>query len=423
MPQTISTFRLDNGLTVVVEPMPHMRSAAWTLLVLAGSATDPEGQSGAAQLLNGMVYRGAGQRDARALSNALDDLGVLRGGSAGVEFTTFSGALLADDLEAALALYADIVRRPLLPADELDAERTLMLQSIRAINDNPTQRLFIELNKLYFPGPFGRPTLGEPAELSSIDHPALVALHAAQYRPDGAVLAVAGGVSPEQVRATAERLFGDWAGAPPVRPTPPPRTAPLYQHLAQETAQTQIALAYPSRTLDDPDYYRERLALGVLSGGMSSRLFTEVRTKRGLVYSVGASPRVYKGLALVVGYAGTQPNRAQECVEVMVGELERLSAGVDADELERSRTGLLAALVMQGEASTARAAALASDIYQIGRPRTLDEIRAAVESITLHELNQYLAANPPRNLTILTLGPAAVQVPGASTSDAPVAAD
>lgn len=410
MPQAISTFALDNGLTVVVEPMPHLRSAAWTLLLRAGAATDPDGQSGAMQLLNGMVYRGAGERDARALSNALDDLGVQRGGGVGVEYSTFSGALLADDLDAALALYADIVQRPQLPAAELDAERALALQSIQALNDNPSQRMFVELTKTYFPGPFGRSTLGEADELRRIDHAALQADHAQRFRPAGGVLAVAGGVEPERVRALAERLFGNWQGVPPALPMPQPRTAPLYQHVQQDTAQTQIGLAYRSVPLGDPHYYHERLALNVLSGGMATRLFTEVRTKRGLVYSVSAFPRIYKGLGIVMGYAGTQPERAQECVEVLLGELRRMGAGVSADELERARIGLLAALVMQGESSGARAGSMAGDVYLIERPRTLDEIRTAVEAITLDDLNAYLAAHTPRDFTVLTLGPAPVDL-------------
>lgn len=410
MPQAIETFRLDNGLTVVVEPMPHLRSAAWTLLLLAGSATDPEGESGAAQLLNGMVYRGAGERDARALSNALDDLGVQRGGGVSVEYTTFSGALLADDFEAALALYADIMRRPQLPVDDVDAERALALQAIQSLNDNPTQKLFVELSKVYFPGSFGRSTLGEIDQLQRIDHANLVADHERRYKPANGMLAVAGGVQPAQVRAAAERLFGDWDGEPPALPQPQGRTQPYYQHMQQDTNQMQIAVAYKSLPLDDPYYYHERLALNVLSGGMASRLFTEVRTKRGLVYSVYAGPRIYKGLGLVLGYAGTQPERAQECVDVLLGELRRISAGVTADELDRARTGLLAALVMQGESTGARASALASDLYLINRPRTLDEIRSAVEGITLDSLNDYLAAHPPRNFTVLTLGPAPVEI-------------
>jgi predicted Zn-dependent peptidase len=380
------------------------------MLLAAGSATDPEGQNGSAQLLNGMIYRGAGDRDAKALSDALDNLGVQRGGGVGVEYTTLSGALLADDLEAALAVYADIARRPQLPADELDAERALALQAIQSLNDNPNQKLFIELSKVYFPGPFGRSTLGEIEDLQRIDHRALQADHAARYRPNGGVLAVAGGVDPERVREVAERLFGDWQGAPPAIQTPQARTQPHYQHLQQDTNQTQIAVAYPSRSLDDEHYYHERLALNILSGGMASRLFTEVRTKRGLVYTVFAAPRVFKGLGLVLGYAGTQPERAQECVDVMLGELRRISEGVTQAELDRARTGLLAALVMQGESTGARAGAMASDMYLINRPRSLDEIRSAVDGITLESLNQYLGQNPPHDFAVLTLGPSPVEV-------------
>jgi predicted Zn-dependent peptidase len=162
--------------------------------------------------------------------------------------------------------------------------------------------------------------------------------------------------------------------------------------------------------LDDEHYYHERLALNILSGGMASRLFTEVRTKRGLVYTVFAAPRVFKGLGLVLGYAGTQPERAQECVDVMLGELRRISDGVTQDELDRARTGLLAALVMQGESTGARAGAMASDMYLINRPRSLDEIRSAVDGITLESLNQYLAQNPPHDFAVLTLGPSPVEV-------------
>ncbi len=413
MPQSIQTFRLDNGLSVVVESMPHLRSAAWTLLVAAGSATDPDGQSGAAQVLNGMVYRGAGERDARQLSNALDDLGVQRGGGVGVEYTTLSGALLADDLENALALYADIVRRPQLPEAELDAERALALQAVQSLNDNPTQRLFVELGKAYFPGPFGRSTLGEVEELQRIDHGSLQRDHAARYRPEGGVLAVAGGVEPERVREIAERLFGDWQDAPPMPPQPQVRTEPFYQHLPQDTNQTQIAVAYPSLALAEPDYYHERLALNVLSGGMASRLFTEVRTKRGLVYSVFAAPRVYRSLGLVLGYAGTQPDRAQECIEVLLDTLQRISEGVTQEELDRARTGLLAALVMQGESTGARAGAMASDLFLIGRPRSLDEIRGAIDGVTRESLNAYLAQHPPHDFAVLTLGPSPVEVASA----------
>jgi len=410
VPQQIETYTLDNGMTVAVEPMPHLRSAAWTLLLPSGAATDPEGRSGSATLLNGMLYRGAGERDARQLSDALDALGVLRGGGVSTEYTTLGGALLADDFEDALAIYADIACRPLLPAEELEAERGLALQALQAVNDNPAQQLFMQLGKVYFPGPFGRPALGEVEELRRIVHSDLVDDHAARYCPDGSILAVAGGVEPERVREAAERMFGDWRGTPPATPRPEQRTEPYYQHLPKDTNQTQIGVAYGGRPMGDEHYYHERLALNVLSGGMGARLFTEVREKRGLVYSVAAVPRVYRGLGLTLGYAGTQPERAQECVDVLLNELRRIRDGVAEDELAMARTGLLSALVMQGESTSARAGAMASDLWLLGRPRPLDEIRSAVDAITLDGLNRYLAGMPEPQFTVLTLGPEAVNV-------------
>lgn len=168
MTSQIMTEQLTNGLTIAVEPMPHLRSVSWTLLLQAGSAGDPVGQNGSAQLLAGMVYRGAGTRDARALSDALDALGVQRSGRLDYEYATFGGSGLADDLAPALALYADIVRRPRLPADELDAERALALQALAALNDNPTQKLFTQLTQVYFPGSFGRPRIGNVEDLNEL---------------------------------------------------------------------------------------------------------------------------------------------------------------------------------------------------------------------------------------------------------------
>ncbi len=411
MASQIWTEDLPNGLRLAVESMPHLPSVSWTLLVEAGAAGDPDGQNGAAQLLSGMVYRGAGERDARALSDALDALGIHRGGGLDSEYMTFGGACLAADFAEALALYADIVRRPMLPAAELDAERALALQALASLQDNPAQRLFVELARIYFPGPFGRPRLGTAEELERIDIDDLARDHAARLRPHGAILAVAGGVKPARIRLLAEQLFGDWEGTPRTQPRAAIRSDGYYEHVHQETAQTQISLAYPGFALGHPDYYRARLALNVLSGGMGTRLFREVREKRGLVYSVSAFPRLQRGLGVTMAYAGTQPDRAQETIDVLVYELRRVAEGVTLDELERARTGLLSALVMQGESSPARAGAMASDLFLLGKPRTLDEIKAAVQAITLDDLNAFLARETIGPLTIMTLGPRPVTPP------------
>src|SRR5262249_20943724 len=154
--------------------------------------TDPTGREGLATVLEGLVYRGAGDRDARALSDAIDALGVQRSGGAELEQTSFGGSMLSDDLERALALYADIVRRPRFPAYQLPAERDLALQKLDRLNDTPTEKLFVDLRRVYFASPHRRTTLGTRPGLEAITPVDVLEDHARRYRPDGAILAVAG---------------------------------------------------------------------------------------------------------------------------------------------------------------------------------------------------------------------------------------
>jgi len=217
-------------------------------------------------------------------------------------------------------------------------------------------------------------------------------------------VALVGGISFEQAKEAMQNTLGDWsdsgAGYPPVELTPPRAI-----HLEQDTAQVQIGLIYPDVTIDHPEFYSARLASQVLSGGSSSRLFTEVREKRGLVYSVYAAPNGVKGYSYLTAYAGTTPERADETLRVMQAEIARLSEGVREDELIRTKIGLRAALVMQDESSRSRAASIARDLYMLGRVRTLDEIEAQIAAVDVERINRHLASHPYQNPWIATLGP------------------
>ena len=204
---------------------------------------------------------------------------------------------------------------------------------------------------------------------------------------------------------------GDWAGAGPDAPEPEYRTAPHYEHIEQETAQEHIGLTYASIPPRHADRYTSRMAVTVLSGGMGARLFTEIREKRGLVYSVSASPTEVRGHGAIMCYAGTTPERSQETLDVLVRELRRLGEGVEQDELDRARVGLLSSLVMQGESTGARARAITSDYFYLGRVRSLGEIRAGVETVTPDAIVEHLAAHPAENFTVTSLGPRQLTVP------------
>ena len=405
------THRLSNGLTLVGEPLPQRRVAAWSLLLPCGSATEPQGRDGLTKVLEGVSYRGAGSRNARELSDALDDLGVDRGGGAETESVSYGGATLADYLPDALKLYADIVLRPQLPEGEWEAQRDLALQSLKTLEDNPSRKMFVTLRRTYFPNALGRVPSGTRAGLEALTLDDLRADHARRFLPQGGVLGVAGRFDWDELVAQIEALLGAWEGeALPIGEAQPLPGA-HYQHIAQETAQVHIGIAYQGVPITDPRHYAFRLANAVLSGGMGARLFTEVREKRGLVYSVSAQAQSTRQCGFTLSYAGTTPQRAQETLDVLLGELARMSEGVSEAELERARTGMVSSLEMQEDSSRARAASIARDQFVLGRVRPVEEIAAGIEAVTPSDIRAYYEAHPAREFTITTLGPEPLTVP------------
>jgi predicted Zn-dependent peptidase len=402
--QEVYQHTFPNGLTLLAERMDHVRSAALNFLVPGGYVHDPDEAAGMATVLAELITRGAGDRDSRELSLALDNLGLDRDESVGAMHVRFWGATLARNLPAALEIYADILRRPHLPEDEIDPVRALALQELQSLEDEPRQKVMVELRRRHYPHPLGLDRRGTPEGLEAISPDGVRRYWQALFRPQGTILSIAGNIDWQPLRDLIEKLLGDWRGDPEptltVRPALGGRA-----HLHKETTQTQIAVAYPSVPFGHADYYAAQGAVQVLSGGMSARLFTEVREKRGLCYSVGASYQTFKDLAAVVCYAGTTSERAQETLDVTLSELARLREGVEEEEVERLQAGLKSSLIMQEESTSARAGALASDWYYLGRVRSLDEIQAAIDDLSPESIVSHVRRYPPGEFTIVTLGP------------------
>ena len=406
----ITARTLANGLTVLVEPMRRVRSAALSMLVPAGSVYDPPGKNAAAAMLCDLLTRGAGSRGNQEFTAALDDLGAQHGESVGTAHLHVSAATVAENLPATLRLYRDLLRAPHLPEAEFEPARAGLAQSLRAIEDEPQHRVMLELRRRTYPVPWGLPTDGTPAGLESLTHADVVALHRTAVRPNGSILAVAGNVDADAIVALAGELFGDWEERPDPSFEEGPR-GPTRDHIPHESTQTQIALAYEAVPYDDPDYYAAWAAVGVLSGGMSSRLFTEVREKRGLCYSVSAGLNTLKHAGRVLCYAGTTAERAQETLDVTLHELRRLGDGVEPGELARCVSRAKSGLVMQQESTMARAGSMARDWYHLGRVTTLDEVTAKIDALTPDDVTAYARRHPADDVTVLTLGPAALEVP------------
>lgn len=389
--------------------MPWLESVALSFALPAGSRHDAPGLAGLASLTAEMVQRGCGARDSRQFLEDLERLGVESSGSVANAHSSFGAAMIADKLPVLLAMYADLVRRPLLPEEEFEDAAQSCLQEIQALDDELAQRVFHELRRRHFADPYGRTQLGtrESLAASTLSD---VKRHVQQfYQPQGAILGIAGKIDWPQVVAMVESQFGDWKpnNSEDLIEIPPARG---YEHLAMPSTQTHIALAFDSTPYRDPDYYQLRGAIGVLSDGTSSRLFSEVREKRGLCYSVFANCVSLQDRGAVQCYAGTSTERAQETLDVLIAEINRLHEGVTPEELRRLKAKMKTSLILQQESSASRAASLVADWYYLGRVQPMQELAAILDGLTAESINHYLRNHPPGKLTIVTLGDKKLEV-------------
>ncbi|HQX49480.1 MAG TPA: pitrilysin family protein [Planctomycetaceae bacterium] len=398
------TFRLSNGLLVVVEPMPDVQSAAMTLLVPSGGVRDVGGKCGTAAILTEMFVRGAGGLSARELSAAMDNLGLQRSVGVGNAHVTFSAATTADRIIDALPLVGNMLTEPHLAEEEFDPARDLVEQSLMAMEDEPRQRLGKILRLYSYAVPWGNSADGELSDLSAITVEDVRRHYREFVVPNEAILGIAGNVDPKQIRETVEAAFGSWKSSP----VPGISVGTMPQspfHVDHDSAQTHIGLAWNTVPYRDDRYYEAWAAVSLLSGGMSSRLFTEVRERRGLCYAISASLSTLREEGRVFAYAGTTTERAQETLDVTVAEILRLPEGITEDELHRCKARAKSSLIMQQESTTSRASSLARDMYHLGRIVTLDEINARINALSTTQVRDFSIEYAPRAMVLITLGP------------------
>jgi predicted Zn-dependent peptidase len=405
--------QLPNGLTLLGEPMPAVRSAAMTILVRAGSSRDPQDLAGSAAVGSEWLFRGAADRDSRQLNDALDDLGTQHHEDVHSEHLQLSTVQLGRTLPQVVDLYADILTAPTLAEATFAPCRDLVAQDLQSLEDQPARNANALLREKFFPWPLGRLTTGSAETLAAMT-PQAVGQHLRDHlTPDGSILAIAGQFDWDALCSQIGNRLGDWTGTAPQKTTPQPNQ-PGVTHLKKESAQVHIALAHPAVPFNHEQYYAARLSAAVLSQGMGSRLFTEVREKRGLAYHVSSSYVSLKDHAGLFTYVGTRPDLARQSHDVTVEQLQKLGEHIEADELARAKTQLRSLLVMQGASSSSRAGSLAGDWYHLARLRSLEEISEAIEKTTVDDCLAYLREHPAENFTVLTIGPEPILEPSAS---------
>ena len=410
MANEVYSQQFDNGLTLVAEPMDWLESAAFSLLIPAGAARDPSHRLGLSSFTCEMVQRGCGARSSRQFIEDLELLGVDSSGSVANVHASFGGAMPAERLYDALAIYADVARRPHLHPDQLDDARQVCIQEVRSHEDDLAHQVMAELRRRRYPDPYNRVSYGDIEAIERVTLDEVRAHFRKYYQPHGAIFSVAGKIDWPRVRDHVANLFGDWTGQEqPLEELAAPTE--VYKHIPYESNQTHNGVSYRSVPYAHADYFQAHGAVGVLSGGMSSRLFTEVREKRGLCYTVSASPEALRDRGSVICYAGTTTERAQETLDVLVGELIRLRDGIAEEELLRLKARIKSSLVMVQESSAARTGQIAWDWYHLGRVRTLDELCAIIDGLTCDSINRYLTDNPPSDFRVVTLGAQPLEMP------------
>ena len=409
MSQRIQTHTFENGLQLVGERMDWLESAAFSILLPAGCIHDPADLPGVANFTCDMVERGCGDMNSRQFLEALENQGITSHSSVDTAHSAYGAALVADRLPEALRLFATMVRDPLLPEAQLEAGRQVCFQELRGLEDNLSQRLFVELSRRIYGDPWGRNSVGTAESIAAVTHDHIASHVRATYVPDGAILSVAGKINFEKVVQLVEKGFGDWPQLSP----PPFEELPGecgYHHIQVDSSQTHIAVAFPSVPYNHPDYFQARGAVGILGHGMSSRLWTEIRERQALCYSVGAYFQSILDRGNVIAYSATSTERAQQTLDGLLSELNKLADGVRQDELDRLKAKIKSGLIMQQESSYSRSAAIAGDLYYLGRVRTIEEISEVIDGLTCDSINAFLKEHPPTGFTVVTLGASALDV-------------
>jgi predicted Zn-dependent peptidase len=402
---TVVTTLLDCGITVVTERMPDVRSVAAGFWVGTGSRDEDLAVSGASHFLEHLLFKGTEQRSAREIAEAIDAVGGDMNAFTTKEYTAFYLRVLSNSLEMGLDVLSDIMWAPAFRPAEIDAERQVILEEILMHNDEPADLVHEVFTEALYPGhPLGREVLGDEHTVSGLDRQGIAAFHGHHYRPGNIVLAAAGDLDHDAVAAGIERRFsGPSGGGAPLRKAPAGAPHPV-SVVNRPTEQAHLVVGVTAPDRDDDDRFALTIINHLLGGGMSSRLFQEIREERGLAYSVYSYRSAYEGTGALAVYAGTGPGRVGEVLDLIDAEFDRLLAdGVTDRELAGAKSHLNGSLALSLEDSGARMSRLGHSQLVHGRVPSIDEVDSCLADVTLADVDRVIerVLSGPRVLAVV----------------------
>ncbi len=405
--ENVRVTRLASGLTVITEEMKRVESVSLGAYVAAGARFETAEENGVSHFLEHMAFKGTERRTAAAIAEEIESVGGHINAYTAREQTAYYVKLLKEDLALGADIIGDILAHSTFEPEELERERAVILQEIGQANDTPDDIIFDHFHEAAYPEqPIGRPVLGTSDVIERIKRGSLLSYMQAHYAAGNVVLAAAGALKHEEVVSLAELHFTDL-----VERVPPPAVPAHYSggeyRETRELDQVHVVLGFPSAAYADPDFYAVLLLATLLGGGMSSRLFQEVREKRGLVYSIYSFTEPYRDGGLFGIYGGTGEREVEELMPVVLEELRKVQKDVAEAELARARAQVKASLLMSLESTGSRCEQLARQWQVFGRVIPVAETVAKINAVTPEEIGRAAARLFRAPPTLAVLGPAA----------------
>ncbi len=401
---------LPNGLRILTASMPHTHSVSLSLYVGTGSRYEREEEAGVSHFLEHLLFKGTERwPTAKEVAETVDGVGGLLNGGTDREYTVYYIKVARPHLQIALDVLVELVRKPLLDAAEMEKERLVILEELAMVADSPPQLVDLLLDSLLFPGnPLGRDVAGTPESVAGIKRAMVVQYLREQYVPNNVVFSVAGNITHDEIVGAITSGMGDWGSGKPSNwaPASSPdgaRCAVKYK----TTEQAHVSLAVPAIPMNHPDRHALSFLSVILGEGMSSRLFMELREKRGLVYDVHTYVAHFLDTGTFNVYTGVDPKKAQEAVAVIIEELERLRAdGVTEAELTKARELSKGRLLLRMEDTRNVGGWIGAQELLLGTVRSVEQAVAEMEAVTLDDMQRVAREIVvPAKLYLAVVGP------------------
>lgn len=399
---------LDNGITVISEPMDSVRSVALGIWFSVGSRDEIAAEAGLSHFMEHMMFKGTPTHSAKDISEQFDRLGAELNAFTSKEYTCYYSRFVDEHLPAAFELLADMVVSASLDEESCVSEREVVIEEIARMEDTPDDRIHEIFSHALWPThPIGLPILGQRETVGQFDHAQAVAFRSKHYVTGNCVVAAAGNVDHEALVAFAEQyLSGLPAGPRSVRPIAEAVHEARLAVLEKETEQAHICYGMATMNAHHPDRFALSILDGILGGGMSSRLFQEIREKRGLVYAVYSFSALFADTGQFAVYAGTRPSNAEEVVKLIRIEMERIATeGVHPEELDRVRQAAKGHLVLGMESTRMRMTRLGKNAVADGEILSADEIMERIDAVTMADLMRVSGDVLSKDKVLAVIGP------------------